>query len=1263
MFRKVLLTIGLLLLANAALLAQGTLKGTVTDSKTGEPIGMANVLVKQNGQLITGSQTDFDGIYTVKALPVGKYDVEVSYVGYKTFLNTGVDLRASGFTVVNVSLNSSAVTIDVVEIKEARNPIIQMGEASSGTTMSSSDIERMPATNVDAIVAAVGGVGYSDGGTSTARGEDGMVTMQNGVRKRTGINVPKEAIASIQVILGGTPASIGEAVGGTQVITLKPPESQFHGMVKDEAYLDYRLYDRFTLYLTGPLLKKKETLPDGGQRETTFLGFRFTTQASFSKFGYRRAKEGRYQVVKDSKVQELENTPIIYDPENGRINYAAEYLGKNDFVTITRPTAKNYYASANRAADFASYSAAGMATLMFRFSDYTNLELTGEYTFSKGASTDISYFPFNLTRAANGTSEGYSYAITAEFSQRFPDEKIEANSAESAAKSAKAITNVMWNASLMFNRSVSRNYNSNFGDHIFEYGHIGVFTTEKKRSYELHSDYNLNGTPTTAYVQNSWQDNVTSFTPSEYNPILANYTTQVYNIWDQISAGSTITFDDIRYYKGLINGGSPSSIYGLFSNVGIQNTTYAKSDVNYYYGQIKAAATVKGNHDIELGFQYDQSTTSAYSLGAYSLWTIMRQQANAHITQLNIDDPHVTYDENGTIYVNYNRLVGGGQTTFDESMRSKLGAEAYTWLDIDRYTPEWYEQNGGMNMFSASDLFNSGNTYVSYYGYDHTGARYKNTNWSLDDFFDPEGQGHKKYQYLPSFSPIYMAGYIQDKFYLNDLIFNVGVRVDRFDGNQMVLKDPYLLYDSYTVGDLENSSVSYNTTLGTDDNNNPIFPNNAESDWVVYVQDASAGTPTIVGYRSGSTWYDVNGVELSSPVSSAAGRPTPFRTTKGQTTATEGNASGNKVSSEAFEDYNPQVVVMPRLAFSFPVGEKSQFKASYDIIARRPSSGWQADYLSYLYMTQISTISNPNLKPERITNYELGFQQALNEKTAISISAYYKETRDLIQLVQYAGADPNPNYYSYDNIDFKTTKGFTIAYDLRQSQNIRINANYTLQYAEGTGLSTTTMSELIKEGYTTLKMLNPISDDRRHEFKANIDYRFEDGKGPAFNYKKKNKETGEIQRATSHPLQNFGVNLMAIAQSGRPYTKAFSNVQNTIVGSYRGARLPWSFYINAIVDKTWPINVTKKNGGFRKTFLNASLNITNLFDTRNVLGVFSVTGNPTDNGYLTDPATQAEINAYLDPQSYRDMYTIYLNNSYWNYSTPRTIILALTYSF
>lgn len=1254
MFKKVLMTIGLLLAVNVAAMAQGTIKGTITDSKTNEPLPFVNVVIKQNGQQMGGAQSDFDGVFTIKALPVGKYDVEVSSVGYARYVKPNFDVKASGFSVLNIALTPTATNLEEIVITDERVPVIEIGSPESGSRLSADDIARMPGTSVDAIVAAVGGVGYNDGGTGSARGEDNMVTMQGGVRKRTGVNVPKEAIAEIQVILGGTPASIGEAIGGTQVITLKPPTSQFKGMVKYETYLDYRGVHSLVLYLTGPLVKKKIELEGGGTSERTLVGFRLTGQGQYVRFPYYRPQDGRFQMVNDDKVRYYEENPISYDPVTGAVNYTAESgLYKEDFEEFTRLSKKNFGGDASRVPNLQSYSIAAEGAFDFRFSDYSTLTLTAEYAYSKSPSTSVYYFPVNMSRAATGVEEGQNIGLTLDFTQRFRDPETHSDATLPEAKSAAAVSNVMLNLTGMVSRSTSKAYNANFGsslDDIFKYGYIGRFETEKITHYAEPAIYNYNGISVTAREQDNWYDNVTSFTPYEGNSVLANYTSQLYRFPD--IAPYLTNFDNIAYYRGLINGASPESIYGLFYNVGVQNTAFSMSQTDYIYLQAKASALIFGN-DIEIGFQYDRYSASAYGLNAYSLWSLMRQEANKHISQMDLSNPHYRW-EDSYLYIDYDRLyTAEAQEPFDIAMRQYLGMpiNSTEWIDIDRYSPDDFVAAGGINMFSSDELFNQGSAYVSYYGYDHTGKKYNGRNWSLDDFFDPAGQGHANSRYLPAFSPTYLAGYIQDKFYFRDLIFNVGVRVDYFDGNQFVMKDPYLLYESYTVGDLRNNGVRYNGDIYA----------GAGDDWVVYVNkvdyDAS-DAPTITGYRSGSTWYNANGVEVSSPskVAGISGKPTPYRTKDGQTALTN-----NTVSSNAFEDYKPQVVVMPRIAFSFPVGDNSQFKASYDIIARRPSSGWQASYIDYLYMSKISTTSNPNLKPERITNYEVGFQQALNQSSAVSISAYYKETRDLIQLVQYAGADPNQNYYSYDNIDFKTIKGFTFAYDLRQTKNIRINANYTLQYAEGTGLSTTTMTELIKEGYTTLKMLNPIGDDRRHEFKANVDFRYGSGakyNGPTITRVVTDKETGEQRKKEVKLLEDFGINFMAVAQSGRPYTRAFSNTQSTIVGSYRGARLPWGFYFNVVIDKNWPIKVGKRN-----TYLNTAITINNLFNIRNVVGVYAVTGSPSDNGYLTDPETQNVINAQLDPRSYRDLYTIYMNNANWNYSTPRMCRISLSYNF
>ena len=54
-----------------------------------------------------------------------------------------------------------------VEIFSEKAPVIEIGSPESGARMSSDDIARMPGTSVESVVAAVGGVGYSDGSSAT----------------------------------------------------------------------------------------------------------------------------------------------------------------------------------------------------------------------------------------------------------------------------------------------------------------------------------------------------------------------------------------------------------------------------------------------------------------------------------------------------------------------------------------------------------------------------------------------------------------------------------------------------------------------------------------------------------------------------------------------------------------------------------------------------------------------------------------------------------------------------------------------------------------------------------------------------------------------------------------------------------------------------------------------------------------------------------------------------------------------------------------
>ena len=142
--------------------------------------------------------------------------------------------------------------------------------------------------------------------------------------------------------------------------------------------------------------------------------------------------------------------------------------------------------------------------------------------------------------------------------------------------------------------------------------------------------------------------------------------------------------------------------------------------------------------------------------------------------------------------------------------------------------------------------------------------------------------------------------------------------------------------------------------------------------------------------------------------------------------------------------------------------------------------------------------------------------------------------RDDIQIYRFTGAYPR-DYTSYNNLDFGTVKGLTVTYDLRRlNSNTRLNASYTLQFADGTGSSSTTSQALINSGLPNLRTLNPLNWDRRHNFNISLDYRFSDGKdynGPTITRRKGTDSEKVVQL-----LKNFGVNFQLTGGSGTPYT-------------------------------------------------------------------------------------------------------------------------------
>ena len=424
-------------------------------------------------------------------------------------------------------------------------------------------------------------------------------------------------------------------------------------------------------------------------------------------------------------------------------------------------------------------------------------------------------------------------------------------------------------------------------------------------------------------------------------------------------------------------------------------------------------------------------------------------------------------------------------------------------------------------------------------------------------------------------------------------------------------------------------------------------------DYTVYVNDLNNPTG-INGFRSGDKWYDANGVEVSdSKVIRGANGIQPYLTDDSKTLNAKKQLDGT-----SFTDYKAKVYVMPRIAFSFPISDEASFFAHYDILTQRPTSNLRLDPYSYQFIQQRSSIiNNPNLKAAQTIDYEIGFQQVLTKSSSLKISAFYREQRNNVQMINIFDAYP-ASYRTFGNRDFGTVKGLTIAYDLRKTGNVRMTLNYTLQFADGTGSDRTSAAGLIQAGLPNLRAIFPYNFDQRHAFALSFDYRY--GEGKDYN--------GPVIK-NFNVLQNTGLNIVSNIGSGSPYSSqtvitnegSFSPQYAGLTGTTNGSRLPWNYRLDLQLDRTFNLEFGKEDKK-KVTFLNVYVRVTNLLNHKNFVSIYRATGNWNDDGYLAAAESQKSIQNQIDEQSFRDYYTMKVQNSF-NVSSPRTIRLGVKFDF
>ena len=473
------------------------------------------------------------------------------------------------------------------------------------------------------------------------------------------------------------------------------------------------------------------------------------------------------------------------------------------------------------------------------------------------------------------------------------------------------------------------------------------------------------------------------------------------------------------------------------------------------------------------------------------------------------------------------------------------------------------------------------------------------------------------------------------------------VPVDLWNLNGGVDAYGYDLYGKESDKEIKYTDADGKTLVVTEAPKQPVMMSS-------YIQDKVEYNDLIINAGLRMDYYDADDKELKNPDNP------------------EVDKDAQMIADGAWEDSGPFVEIQPRLGFSFPTGPKTVFYMQYGKFTQMPEFNNMYTSTPFTLARQVVRqgyyFTNPvgfGLEPIRTTNYELGWRQQIADNAALEVTAFYKNIKGLIQTIKElpeAGSDIPGSYMRLENGDFATNKGFEMRLTMRRTNRLMGQVNYTYTDAEGTASNSTANQASVYSNTLVPSTINPLDYSQKHTGSINLDYRFGKNDG------------GPI-------LEQIGINVLMKFSSGHPYTYVYADLGGQAdpytagidymddtrtrhaLESVGSSGTPWTFTTDVKLDKTFNI------GRFRAT---GYVIVNNIFNRKNVINVYEMTGSAEDDGYLSDPErSQTTINNY-GGQNYIDMYrAINLTNgqSYWNsigrelYGTPRQIHLGIKFMF
>ena len=203
---------------------------------------------------------------------------------------------------------------------------------------------------------------------------------------------------------------------------------------------------------------------------------------------------------------------------------------------------------------------------------------------------------------------------------------------------------------------------------------------------------------------------------------------------------------------------------------------------------------------------------------------------------------------------------------------------------------------------------------------------------------------------------------------------------------------------------------------------------------------------------------------------------------------TEANQT-EKVSDEIFSVY-------PSAFFTYNPSEKNQYQVSYSRRVDRPSIG-QVNPIRQWSTPRITSVGNPDLKPQFTNSYEINYTRKL-EKGSVTLGTFYRQVNDNItRILNIDPLDSDKVILTYNNTDTNNRYGFEASFNYGITKWWRINASADLYVQKEAGVANGTELEVTNNAFNA-RISNNFKASKKLRFQLFAMYR---GGGQSIQFK------------------------------------------------------------------------------------------------------------------------------------------------------------------